>query len=366
MDGPQNLAFNSVIKGIGMTYIHISFAATLVGSTLLTACSPDAGTTVGVMARSETAPVASSDDAADDPAIWVHPTNPSQSLILGTDKRAGLNLYRLDGTQHTFIPAGRLNNVDLRQNVVLTDFLGDLAAATNRSDNSITLFSISANESKEIARFPATLPEPYGYCSGLVNNAYIAFITYKTGNVIAQHVQGLTEIADAGYYKFGSQLEGCVYDDEMQVLYVGEENKGIWRMSYDGAAFGEPVLIDSTGSETGLRADVEGLALYIKENGQGYLVASSQGNNRYTVYDRRSDNAFIKRFSVTDNGMSGSMYIDSVQETDGLALTSVALGPNFPNGMLVVQDGINEPTGSNQNFKIIDWRDIDVLLNADK
>lgn len=60
------------------------------------------------------------------------------------------------------------------------------------------------------------------------------------------------------------------------------------------------------------------------------------------------------------------MYIDSVQETDGLALTSVALGPNFPNGMLVVQDGINEPIGSNQNFKIIDWRDIDVLLNADK
>ena len=39
-----------------------------------------------VIATMETEPVASSDDTADDPCIWVHPTDPSLSLIIGTDK----------------------------------------------------------------------------------------------------------------------------------------------------------------------------------------------------------------------------------------------------------------------------------------
>lgn len=46
------------------------------------------------------------------------------------------------------------------------------------------------------------------------------------------------------------------------------------------------------------------------------------------------------------------------QETDGLAVTPVALGPQYPEGLLVVQDGFNAPKGSTQNFKYIDWRKV--------
>jgi myo-inositol-hexaphosphate 3-phosphohydrolase len=35
----------------------------------------------------ETEAVPSRGDAADDPAIWIHPDNPAQSLVLGTDKK---------------------------------------------------------------------------------------------------------------------------------------------------------------------------------------------------------------------------------------------------------------------------------------
>ena len=35
---------------------------------------------------------------ADDAAFWIHPTDPSKSLILGTVKEAGLDVYRPDGT----------------------------------------------------------------------------------------------------------------------------------------------------------------------------------------------------------------------------------------------------------------------------
>src|SRR5262245_55625094 len=47
----------------------------------------------------QTESMQSGGDSADDPAIWVHPSDPSRSLILGTDKHGGLNAYALDGTR---------------------------------------------------------------------------------------------------------------------------------------------------------------------------------------------------------------------------------------------------------------------------
>ena len=36
-------------------------------------------------------------DEKDDPAIWVHPTDKSQSLVIGNDKKGSLEVYDLDG-----------------------------------------------------------------------------------------------------------------------------------------------------------------------------------------------------------------------------------------------------------------------------
>ena len=70
--------------------------------------------TVTVPARGQTVPVGTvAEDAADDPAIWRDPRNPERSLIVGTDKKAGLHVYRLSGESVHFTPAGRVNNVDL-------------------------------------------------------------------------------------------------------------------------------------------------------------------------------------------------------------------------------------------------------------
>ena len=38
-------------------------------------------------AKVATEPVPSTGDAADDPAIWIHPDDPARSLVLGTDKK---------------------------------------------------------------------------------------------------------------------------------------------------------------------------------------------------------------------------------------------------------------------------------------
>ena len=75
-----------------------------------------------VAASVETAPMTGQGDAADDPAVWVHPTDASRSLILGTNKDIGVYVYGLDGAEKQQLAVGLSNNVDLR---------GSLAVASN-------------------------------------------------------------------------------------------------------------------------------------------------------------------------------------------------------------------------------------------
>ena len=67
-----------------------------------------------VSATVETEPVPHSGDAADDPAVWVDPADPSLSAIVATDKDGGLLVYDLAGRQLQNLQAGEMNNVDLR------------------------------------------------------------------------------------------------------------------------------------------------------------------------------------------------------------------------------------------------------------
>ncbi len=112
-----------------------------------------------------------------------------------------------------------------------------------------------------------------------------------------------------------------------------------------------------------LTDDVEGLTIYYGKDGTGYLLASSQGDNTFVAYTREGNNEYVGNFAVGSNGA-----IDSVQESDGADVINVPLGPNFPFGLFVTQDGDNEPAklvqdddeleNVNSNFKLVPWENI--------
>jgi myo-inositol-hexaphosphate 3-phosphohydrolase len=109
--------------------------------------------------------------------------------------------------------------------------------------------------------------------------------------------------------------------------------------------------VDTTESGGHLTADVEGLTIYDAGKGAGYLIASSQGSDSFVIYRREGANAYVATFQiVAANG------IDAVSGTDGIDVTSANLGPAFPRGMFIAQDGKND--GCNQNFKIVPWHTI--------
>ena len=85
-------------------------------------------------------------------------------------------------------------------------------------------------------------------------------------------------------------------------------------------------------------------------------MASSQGNHTYVVYDRAPPHAYRGTFRIAGEGS-----IDGTEETDGIDLVAAPVGPDYPAGLLVVQDGINrtsDASEANQNFKLVSWRDV--------
>ncbi|WP_206051008.1 phytase [Nocardioides speluncae] len=169
-----------------------------------------------------------------------------------------------------------------------------------------------------------------------------------------------------------------VVDPQHDVLYAAQEDVGVWRIPLQREAFGRPVLIDRVrefgrdatydpeteectvsaiphpDSGTHLSADAEGLTSVRHRNRSVTLIVSSQGDNRFVEYTLRG--RYLRTFTVAAGA------VDSVEHSDGTAVTTAPLGPRFPTGLLVVHDGENTPAETadgevreNTNFKLVPW-----------
>lgn len=315
----------------------------------------------------QTDPVDRWGDAADDPAIWIHPTDPARSLVLATNKRQGLLSYDLSGRQRQLLETGRVNNVDLRQAVKLGAHTLDLAVATQRDDLSIVVYTLDADGTlAEHTRLPTGLPDIYGICVHTpAAGGMEVFVNDKSGDFqrwrLAADAQGQVSGRVVQRFKLATQPEACVADDAAGRLFIGEEDTGVWAMDISPAAgLGDrPALRPVLRVGPVLHADVEGLALVRRDDGGAWLVISSQGNDSYVLVDAAPPHAVRGAFRV---GADAARGIDGVSETDGLDATSRPLGPAFPRGVLVLQDGFKRMPDDRQNFKLVDWGAVERAL----
>ncbi len=315
---------------------------------LLSACQSGRSWQLWVTPDNETEAVEVSGDAADDPALWVDQNDPERSLVLGTQKKSGLYSYHLDGRVKQFLPAGRLNNVDIRQQVLIKGQYMDVVAASNRSNNSISLFRMGSDgvmEAWSDLRVAASVfSEVYGFCMGLVNQELIFVMTGKQGDAELYRLHAeADQVEKIRHLDIPSQSEGCVVDDQSGDIYVGEEAAGVWRFNVQAPAVRE-LIITTDGRK--LKADVEGLALLRHQN-KTYLVVSSQGNSQYPIYDL-SNNQHVVSIKINSNDA-----YDRVSGTDGIDVNQLLKTPNYPQGLMMVQDDNNTQPKANQNFKLL-------------
>lgn len=315
-----------------------------------------------VSATAETAPVPNSGDAADDPAIWVHPTAPNLSVILGADKQGGIGVYDLQGQQLQYVSEYKFNNVDLRDHFPLGSQTITLVGGSSRAMNTLALYRLNPATRllENVAARPivSAVPLQAGACMyhSPVSGKYYLIVNDETRGDVEQwelfdNGAGAVDAKLVRAFSVGYQTEGCVADDALANLYIASEDVGIWKYGAEPEDGTVRTLIDSVGAGGHLTADVEGLAIYEAGNGEGYLLASSQGSNQFVIYQRAGDNAYVTTFAV-----EAGPTTDKVTHTDGIDVISTPLGSAFPFGLFVAQDDYND--GGNQNFKLVPWEAI--------
>jgi 3-phytase len=319
-----------------------------------------------VTPHTETTPVESAGDAADDVALWINQADPAASLVIGTDKRGGLESYDLKGrrVQRLPGPAGTFNNVDVRSGFSLD---GQTVTLVGTAGRELSFFQIDpgTRQLRDVGArdFPSKWSE-VGYCMyrSAVSGRFYAFITEPDGDVTQYELFDQGGRVDARVVRdwpLGRSAEGCVADDATGRLFVSEEKAGIWRFNAEPDA--SPVdrtQVDRVGGGGHLVADVEGLALVAQPGRDGFLIASSQGDNSFAIYRRGQDHAWVGQREVVDGTAA-----DGCSATDGIEAVAADLGPDFPSGIFICQDGDNTAPGSagRQNFKYIR---LDQVLDA--
>jgi 3-phytase len=336
---------------------------------VIAAISLAAADTVKVTATVETVPVAHAGDAADDALFWIHPTDAVLSAIIGTDKTdgGGVGVYNLDGTLHQVVADGNFNNLDIRYNFPFGGERIDLIAVTDRTLNAygIAFYRMDA-ATRHLANITGTPidieEEPYGLAlyHSLASGRFYAFVSNRRtedGKVSQYEITDDGEGGIAGTlvrtFDVGSLTEGMVADDVRARLFVGEEKVAIWKYGAEPDDGDARVLVAATDPNGPLVQDVEGLAIYYRSNGEGYLLASSQGDSSFTAFDLTGDHPPVKTWRIATDDVGG---VDGVDQTDGIGVTNVDLGPAFPFGAFLAHDGSNP--GGNQNYKVVPWEAI--------
>ena len=358
----RSLAINAAMKSLLLALFLV-----------LTSCtqSPGWGESVVILsAQLETEPVQSSGDAADDPAIWLHPHDQSKSLVVGTDKTSGIEVYGLDGRRVQRVEAGLTNNVDSRRLPNPWPEGSALLAASNRTGNRISLFLMSPAghlawlSSSDIQ---TDLNEIYGLCLYAEDERLFAFVNDKDGRyqqwqltidrLGVENAYDDSEVRVDGEllreFAVSSQPEGCVADDRYRRLFIGVEDEGVrWIHASPDESTELHTLADVDGER--LVDDIEGVDI-VELGDRGYLIVSSQGNNTYALFDRLPPFDYRGSFALSE---SEDGAVDGTSDTDGLAVSSTLSTEEFPHGLVVVQDGSNTGPLLNQNFKLISWADI--------
>jgi 3-phytase len=324
---------------------------------------------------------------------------------------------------------GRFNNVDLVQGLKLSTGRADLAVTTDRGNDRLRVYRIDPRtpgrpltDVTDAAAGPVFSTDQteineqrtaYGLATWTdkATGRTYALVSRRERTTIALLELTATAGGRVGYSKVRTlnlpssfrlpdgtswspcaepgelpQVEGMVVDPANGTLYAGQEDVGIWRIP--ATLTGTPQLLDRvreygvagtydeateecvSGSDPGyggtrLAADVEGLTLVQQAHGDGYLLASSQGDDTFAAYDREldDDNEYEAGFRVgpTATGPDGS------QECDGAAALDAPLGSRYPHGLLVVQDGHDDAGDAGDrtatNFKFVDLGDVLTALD---
>lgn len=296
----------------------------------------------------------------DDPAIWVHPTDPTKSIVFGTDKETNgaIYAYNLEGKiieDKTIRNIKRPNNVDIAYGFKINDSVStDILVFTEREKQQVRIFSIPEVKPVDNGGFKVfedemsienRLPMGVATYKSPIDSSFYAIVGRKNGPLkgyLYQYKLSVenSQISAKLVRKFGGfsgkkEIEAVAVDSEMGFVYYSDEGYCIRKYyaepskgNEELACFGGEYFLD----------DIEGIAIAKMKNKSGYLIVSDQQKGQFNLFDRKT-NEFVKAVNL------------STLETDGCEVVTIPLNNTFKSGLFVAMN--NE-----RNFYFYDFEKI--------
>ncbi|RYY63146.1 MAG: phytase [Chitinophagaceae bacterium] len=304
----------------------------------------------------------------DDPAIWINRADPSQSLIIGTDKETGggLYAYNLQGkVVNKVVGLQRPNNVDVAYGFRLGAEVLDLAICTERGSNSLRFYTLPQLIEVDGGGLPVFEGEadrqPMGvavYTHPADHSIYLIvgrksgpadgyLWQYRLADENGKPVMQL--VRKFGKYSGKKEIESIAVDNELGYVYYSDEQFGIRKYFADPAKGNEELAVFGQGQ---FREDNEGISVYKTTAGQGYILVSDQSANTFNVYRREGESSNPHQHDRI------AIVPVSTRQSDGSDVTNVPL-PGFPRGMFVAMS-------DDRTFQLYNWDDIGARIKAGK
>ncbi len=305
----------------------------------------------------------------DDPAIWIHPTDPAQSLVLGTDKDEDGALYVFDlkgNIVEDKVVRGlaRPNNVDVEYGLMINGEPTDIAVVTERFTHNLRIYRLPdmkpldgggipvyEGETEEnyrdlmgvsLYRRPAT-GEVYviaGRKSGPTDGTYLWQYLLEGDSTNGQ--VKATLVRKFGNYSGKKEIEAIAVDDSLGYIYYSDEQVGVRKYFADPDSSGQELALFAT---EGYAEDNEGISIYAFPGGTGYILVSDQGADKFRIYPREGTSS-----SPHDHPEIAVIDV-STHESDGSETVALPMGPDFPRGLFVAMS-------TDRTFHYYRWEDI--------
>jgi len=303
----------------------------------------------------------------DDPTIWLHPTDRSQSLILGTDKGepGALYVFGLNGriiSDKVVYSLHRPNNVDVEYGLVLNGAPADIAVVTQKHSGRIRVYSLPdmceldaggieifsgvANvEPMGVALykrpFDGTIFAIFSRKDGPTDGTYLW--QYRLEDEGTGLVQA-TKVREFGAWCGRGEIEAIAVDDALGYVYYSDEWYGVRKYAADPSAVDAQRELAVLGT-AGFKEDREGISIYQVNDGTGYIIVSDQQADTFHFFKREGEpgdphhHALVRVLKLSTDG------------SDGSEVTNAALSDAFPRGLFVAMS-------EDKVFQLYSWPDL--------